>query len=105
MSLFCSEFPVCHCVDCENYVKTLGVKSDTPLKEVVCLTFKHLKELYENNAPDFTLILRDFDGYDYVKQNMNLTQVLNNPTRKMGHAFVLAMLLTQDAALKQCAIR
>lgn len=55
-----------------------------------------LQELYETKA---VLVLRDYDGYDYTGQT--LSQVLNNPARKMGHAFVLAMLLTQDAALAE----
>lgn len=37
--------------------------------------------------------LRDFDGYDHIALGMSLDDVLNDPTRKMGHAFVLARLL------------
>jgi len=35
---------------------------------------------------------------------MTLKDVLNNPKKKMGHAFVLMMLLTNDKeeALKEC---
>jgi hypothetical protein len=51
------------------------------------------------------IVLRDFDGYDYGAMNKTLTQVLNDPKRKMGHAFVLAMLLTGDAALNQMTLR
>lgn len=47
------------------------------------------------------IILRDFDGYDHKKLGMTLTDVLNNPKRKMGHAFVLAALLTNDESIKQ----
>jgi hypothetical protein len=36
---------------------------------------------------------------------MSLSQVLNNPAKSMGHGFVLAMLLTDDAALRECEIR
>ena len=35
-----------------------------------------------------------FDGYDYVGKRMTLNDVINDPRLKMGHAFVLAMLLT-----------
>jgi hypothetical protein len=35
----------------------------------------------------------------------DLTAVLNNPQRIMGHAFVLAMLLTNDPALEQLELR
>jgi hypothetical protein len=48
------------------------------------------------------LVLRDWDGYDHT--GVTLSQVLNNPQRKMGHAFVLEMLLTQDEALAECGI-
>ena len=59
--------------------------------------FKHLTELAQTN----TLWLRDFDGYDHVAKGLSLTDVLNLSSRKMGHAFVLAMMLTNDEALKQ----
>lgn len=51
------------------------------------------------------IVLRDYDGYDYAAQGKTLTQVLNDPARKMGHAFVLAMLLTNDSALDQLFLR
>ncbi len=60
--------------------------------------FAQLVGLYNNHD---VIALRDFDGYDHVARAQSLTQVLNNPVKKMGHAFVLAMLLTQDAALQQ----
>jgi len=50
------------------------------------------------------LILRDFDAYDHVMIRWSLTEVLNNPDRKMGHAFVLAMMLLADDALSECHI-
>lgn len=37
--------------------------------------------------------LWDFDGYDYRSLGMTLEEVAKSETRKMGHAFVLAMLL------------
>lgn len=40
------------------------------------------------------IVLRDFDGYDYIKMGMTLKDVINYPHKIMGHAFVLAMLLT-----------
>lgn len=61
-----------------------------------------LKELYETEE---LLILRDYDGYDYVKKGMTLTEVLNYYRKKMGHAFILAMLLLNDNALNQCEMR
>lgn len=41
------------------------------------------------------LVLRDFDGYDHRALGMSLIDVLNSPGRKMGHAFVLAMMLKE----------
>lgn len=51
------------------------------------------------------LTLLDYDAYDHNLLHMTLTDVLNHPTRKMGHAFVLAMLLTKDPALNQMKLR
>lgn len=57
-----------------------------------------LKALYTEAK---LIVLRDFDGYDHNAMGMTLKDVLNNPSRKMGHAFVLKMLLTADEALKE----
>lgn len=64
--------------------------------------WRQLVALFEQEE---MLTLRDYDGYDYSAKNMSLTDVLNNPTKKMGHAFVLAMLLLDDPALKQMEMR
>ncbi len=37
--------------------------------------------------------LLDFDGYDHTFFGMNLSDVLHEPRRRMGHAFVLAAML------------
>jgi hypothetical protein len=52
--------------------------------------FAKLKEMYETEEE---LWLWDFDGYNHRALNMNWDQVKNNPSKKMGHAFVLGMLL------------
>jgi len=52
--------------------------------------FATLRALYRERGE---LILWDFDGYDHHELGMTLKEVLNDPTRKMGHAFVLAMIL------------
>jgi len=64
--------------------------------------WKKLKSLYKNSKE---LVLLDYDAYDHRSLGMSLTDVLNNPKRKMGHAFVLMMLLTRDKALKQVELR
>jgi hypothetical protein len=50
--------------------------------------------LYEALKNGSDIVLRDFDGYDYTKTGQTLVNVVNNTKRTMGHAFVLAMLLT-----------
>lgn len=52
--------------------------------------FSTLLDIYES---DDSFALVDFDGYDYLSMNMSLQDVMNEPKMKMGHAFVLAMLL------------
>lgn len=61
-----------------------------------------LRSLHESER---SIALRDFDGYDHIVAGKSLTDVLNDPRQKMGHAFVLMMLLTRDPALEQCAMR
>ena len=52
--------------------------------------FAHLLGLYREQEE---IVLWDFDGYDYLSLGMTLKNVLEDPDRKMGHAFVLAMML------------
>jgi len=52
--------------------------------------FRYLLSRYRKQEE---IVLWDFDGYDYLSLGMTLKDVLNDPDRKMGHAFVLAMLL------------
>lgn len=52
--------------------------------------YNRLRELYQNGN---NLFLWDFDGYDNDKLGMSLEDVLNCPTKKMGHAFVLVAML------------
>jgi hypothetical protein len=56
--------------------------------------FAMLKELKEECKG--TLWLMDFDAYDHKKEGLTYEQVINNPNRKMGHAFVLAMMLDNE---------
>jgi hypothetical protein len=53
-------------------------------------TFKHLKNAYMTLG-DITLW--DFDGYDFRAMKRNYDDVINDPEKKVGHSFVLAMLL------------
>ena len=63
--------------------------------------YEELQYMYKRATAEKPLVFRDFDGYDHVKLGMSLTEVLNDPKRKMGHAFLLKMLITNDEALKQ----
>jgi hypothetical protein len=53
--------------------------------------FKKLKEIYEENGKNITLW--DVDGYDYLALGKTIEECIEDPTRILGHAFVLAMLL------------
>jgi len=48
-----------------------------------------------DSAIDNNICLVDFDGYDHVELGMSLEDVIECESRKMGHAFVLAMMLTE----------
>jgi len=58
-------------------------------------SFAKLKEMYETDVEILgeDLYLLDFDGYDHKELDMSYDDVINCEKRKMGHAFVLAMLL------------
>lgn len=53
--------------------------------------FRVLQESYQDE--ETFLIIRDFDAYNHRQFKMSFDQVMNNPHRKMGHGFVLAMML------------
>jgi hypothetical protein len=58
-------------------------------------SFRILKGMYERRGE---IWLWDFDSYDYIKDGMSFDDVLNCPERKMGHGFVLAMMLSGERA-------
>ncbi len=68
--------------------------------------FKELEELYNNMlhrercGDEENIVLRDYDAYDHVKEGISLKEVINNPNKKCGHAFVLAMILQGE--LEEC---
>jgi hypothetical protein len=53
--------------------------------------FKRLKEIYETSNQDMFVI--DFEGYNHRLLEQSWDQVVNNPDRPIGQAFVLCMLL------------
>lgn len=52
--------------------------------------FEELRRLYRELD---VLYLWDFDGYDHRAKGLTLLEVMNRPDLKMGHGFVLAMML------------
>jgi len=44
------------------------------------------------------VVFWDYDGFDHVKHNLSLKEVIEYPKRKLGHAFVLALMV--EEALK-----
>lgn len=52
--------------------------------------FARLTEEYKKRGE---IVLIDFDAYNHRLLGMNWHDVINNPDKKMGHAFVLAMML------------
>ncbi|KKL75882.1 hypothetical protein LCGC14_2050430 [marine sediment metagenome] len=48
------------------------------------------------NLDQVDLVLLDYDAYDHRALGMTLKDVVNNPNKKCGHAFVLVSLLTGE---------
>jgi hypothetical protein len=63
-------------------------------------SYRILEGIYQSGI---SLVLKDYDAYDHLKLGMTLVDVINNPNKKMGHAFVLAMMLT--GVLDKCLER
>jgi hypothetical protein len=55
--------------------------------------FKKLKEIYTVMDKDKTLYLWDFDAHSLMPGTFDYWDLWNNPSVKVGHAYVLAMLL------------
>jgi hypothetical protein len=66
--------------------------------------FKRLLKWHLNGE---TVILRDFDSYNYEDYGMDLEDVLNASDKIMGHSFVLAMMLKKHVQVyrdKTCKV-
>lgn len=59
------------------------------------VAYQNLQEVYRLAGE---IWLWDFDSYDHHALGMSYTDIVNDPKRKMGHAFVLAMMLDNDRA-------
>jgi hypothetical protein len=56
--------------------------------------FAYLKDLYHRASNEgVDIYLLDFDGYNHIKEGLTFSDVINNPNRKMGHAFIIWYLL------------
>ncbi len=66
---------------------------------IVTDSYYRLYEVYKQH----NVILLDYDAYDHEGLGMTLKDVVNEPRRKMGHAFVLVMMLT--GCLEECIAR
>jgi hypothetical protein len=53
--------------------------------------FRKLLYIYRSTKKDIYLI--DFDGYNHIQMEKTLTEIVNDPHMKMGHAFVIYSLL------------
>lgn len=62
-------------------------------------SWAQLRAIYDEcRAAETSLYLRDYDGYDHTRSGATYRDVVYNPLKKMGHAFVLAMMLEGDLA-------
>lgn len=48
----------------------------------------------KNSNQDVYLV--DFDGYNHIEENISFKDVINNPDRKFGHAFVIWFWLNKE---------
>ncbi len=55
--------------------------------------YKHLLDIYKATGD---VLLWDFDGYDYIAMNKTIEECAKDPTKALGHAFVIAMMLHGD---------
>lgn len=64
-------------------------------------SFKDIKKLYENGEK---IALCDFDAWNYYGPNLDqdttIVEVVNNPNFKVGHGYVIKMLLQGDIEVK-----
>jgi hypothetical protein len=55
--------------------------------------YKNLLDIYKTKGE---VLLWDFDGYDYITMNKTLEDCVKDPSRPLGHSFVLALMLTGE---------
>lgn len=84
-----------------DVIKTQGFQNLKDLHQDICAFNCNQTRTPEKKG---TIYLKDYDAYRHEEKGLTLTDVVNNPNKKCGHAFVLMMLLTQDPILKECQL-
>jgi hypothetical protein len=69
-----------------------------PVYSTLVLETKSYAMLYNMVLHGDNIALRDFDGYDHINRGMTFEQVVMNPKKSLGHAFIIYGLLTGDLA-------
>lgn len=82
-------------------IKTKGFQNLKDLHQDICAFNCNQTRTPEKKG---TIYLKDYDAYRHEEKGLTLTDVVNNPNKKCGHAFVLMMLLTDDPILKECQL-
>ena len=80
-----------------GYIEAREVLYIPVYTELVVKT-KSYAMLYNMVIRGENIALRDFDGYDHISMGMTFEQVVTNPKRPMGHAFIIYGLLTGELA-------
>lgn len=58
----------------------------TDFANLISMVKRHIDE-------GFNVYFWDFDGYNHYKMNLTYDQIVNDPSRPLGHAFVLAYMV------------
>lgn len=66
-----------------------------PLYKKAVLDTPGLKKIMEKASEGRNIALVDFDGYNHIKLGMSMQDVINCDSKKMGHAFVIKMILDE----------
>ena len=65
-----------------------------PAYTELVLQTKSYALLYKWVMEGRSIVLRDFDGYNHLRLGISLEDVINNPKKPLGHAFIIYGLLT-----------
>lgn len=54
---------------------------------------KAFNDIQNHYDAGYKFIIVDYDGYNFKKQGLSYLELLNNPSRVMGHGHIIAMML------------